>query len=167
MCWQVQDKGPCQLIGTSPWLRDVLACAGQGPYSFIALCWTCEGSYSLCSFSDITTAFIWGYSWMPPTNLTSVVTIPGRGTYRLAFWLQSGGRRRNWVQSSNSWRAIIESVDRSFSPIVVDTLTNVPYLDATYREMHFQIPTQTTAVLLKFEVREVRPFLYNKDELSR
>jgi hypothetical protein len=162
----VQDKAPYQLMIPLPWLRDVLAyiCAGQGPYRYSTSCWTCQGS--VCNIDSNTYALISPDSGNAPTNLTTVVTIPGRGTYRLEYWLMSGGSPDYWG-SSNSWRAIIESVDRSFSPIVVETLTNIPFLDPTYRAMSFQIPTQTPAALIKFEVRQVRPFLPKNDGLSR
>lgn len=83
-------------------------------------------------------------------NATTLVNLPSGGLYRLAYWLENAGGQ------INSWRAIISAVDGSFSPIVLDALSNSQAFDRTYRELPFYVPRRTNLISLGFEARQVR-----------
>jgi hypothetical protein len=85
-----------------------------------------------------------------PTNISTSISVPGGGIYRLAYWLANSGGPANF------WRAIVGPTDRSFEPIVFDVLTDSPSFGRTYREFAFSLPRGTVAITLTLEGRQVR-----------
>jgi hypothetical protein len=128
-----------------------VGCAGQGPYSFNDSCWSCIANN--CIFHN-------GYVEFGPFgttgNLSTMVTVSGGGPYQLAYRLTNEGGG-----PPISWRAIIGSLDGSFSPIVLDTLTNSSSFYYEERTLPFELPKGTKAITLTFEARQVRilPFV--------
>jgi hypothetical protein len=118
--------------------------AGQGPYSFSAPCWTCEGAYCEIRADDARIGNIGTTS-----NLTTRVNVQGGGPYRLAYTLTHGD------SEPNAWRVVVGSVDGSFSPAVLESLTNAPGFPARYTELPFTVPEGTTAITLMFSGRQV------------
>lgn len=85
--------------------------------------------------------------------VTTTVTVPGGGPYKLAYQLYNSGGHK-----VNSWQAIIEPLDGPwFSPIVLDTLFNAPAFNWTARELPFSLPPGTKSIALAFQARNVSP----------
>ncbi len=126
--------------------RECWSVAGQlqGPYRFTEDCWICEGSgcFLANDYAQLSRAGA-------ASNLSTTITVPGQGPYRLAYQLENGGG------PVNSWRAIIGSTDGSFNSVVLELLVDSPSFDLTYRELPFLIPS-ATAVAITFEARQVR-----------
>eukprot|EP00884_Botryococcus_braunii_P006090 jgi/Botrbrau1/15482/Bobra.43_2s0102.1 len=116
--------------------------AGQGPYLFQAPCWACPSG--CCLYSGNFAKFA---SINSTSTLTTVVSLQGGSAFRLAYDLFNDG------SEANSWRAVVESLDGSFNPIVLEFLTNEPAFPFTPRQLRFQVPTGTTRVALKLEGR--------------
>lgn len=88
-----------------------------------------------------------------PGNATTVVGVPGGGQYQLVYQLHNGGG------PPNSWRAIVESVDGSFAPIVLDPLLDVLPFNATARQVPFSLPFRALgAIRLTFQSQNVSAF---------
>lgn len=75
---------------------------------------------------------------------------PGGGAYSLSY------EYANQQGIPNSFKVIIGSVDGSFSPIVLDPLTDAPRFNWIWREFAFNVPEGTSTITLTFEVRKVR-----------
>eukprot|EP00884_Botryococcus_braunii_P006086 jgi/Botrbrau1/15479/Bobra.43_2s0099.1 len=116
--------------------------AGQGPYLFQAPCWACPSG--CCLYSGNFAKFA---SINSTSTLTTSVSLQGGSAFRLAYDLFNDG------SEANSWTAVVESLDGSFDPIVLESFTNVPAFPFTRRELRFQVPTGTTRVALKLEGR--------------
>jgi hypothetical protein len=140
------------LVNKAPSLDDVAApahcsvplCAGQGPYSLSYPCWTCAGSCQLNE--DYARLGSVGYA----ANLSTTVTVPGGGPYRLAYTLSLDDGQ------PNAWRAVVGSVDGTFTSLVLEALVDAPGFPPTARQLSFSIPDGTTAVTLTLAGRHVR-----------
>lgn len=82
------------------------------------------------------------------TKASTRVSLPGGGAYTLKYSLS------NQEGFPNSWKVIISSVDGSFSPIVLNPLTNISAFWWTAKEAAFNVPSGTRTVSLTFEVRK-------------
>eukprot|EP00884_Botryococcus_braunii_P000499 jgi/Botrbrau1/1044/Bobra.0076s0011.3 len=115
--------------------------AGQGPYLFTTPCWDCSSGGcqgASAYFNEV------GRSY----NISTAITVPAGGVYRLSYWLTNGGGPTNF------WRAIVGAIDGSFAPIVVDFLSDSPPFGRTYRELAFSLPGGTSAINLTLEGRQ-------------
>jgi hypothetical protein len=120
------------------------AFAGTGPYLFGEPCWTCYGS--CCQYTGEFAKF----GGIGSTNsLKTSVIVPGGGKYALAHELFNGGLQ------PNSWQSVIGWVNASFGPIVLESFTDAPAFNFTYRELPFSVPEGTTAITVNLEGRQV------------
>ncbi len=127
--------------------------AGQGPYLFSAPCWTCEGG--LCVLGDTFA------SVKDSVNLTTRVSVQGGGPHTLAYRLMyecsaASGPGCNVPSWRNTWQATVGSVDGSFGPSVLESLTNVTELRGIPRQLPFNVPSGTRAITITFSGVQVR-----------
>lgn len=131
-------------------------CAGTGLFDLLLDCWTCNPDDE-CGVSGVEgLGFYYLALGLPgtPGNITTAVTMPGGGNYRLAYELQN----KNSQGLPNSWRAIIETLTGpSFSPIIGNVIINAPYFLYKPLALAFQLPPGTTSISLTFEGRQVSP----------
>lgn len=139
-----------------PWI------AGTGFFKLFTLtgCWTCVGppgggGSGSCSFL-VPFGPIQIVRTGPAGNITSVVGVPGGGSYILAYELKNdnGG-------STNSWQAIISPLNgNGFSPSKFDNIS-VPGpnpsagFDYTGRSFQFTLPAGTIGIRLTFQTTGV------------
>lgn len=124
-------------------------CAGSGPFSLSAPCWSCQGDY--CYLND-QVAVIGAIG--STSTATATVRVARGGQYTLAY------RLRNLGPALNSWKAIVGAVDGSFAPLVLEALTNSTAFGWTERQLAFVLPAGTTAITLTFQGRQVSGLIY-------
>lgn len=110
-------------------------------------CWSCYGgAEGICSINGDSASFA---STGSPSVVTGRVRVPGGGKYRLLYRLTNGD------DPPNSWEARIDSVDKSFPAIVLESLTNVDPFFETERELPFSLPEGTVEIRLSFGYSQV------------
>eukprot|EP00884_Botryococcus_braunii_P018310 jgi/Botrbrau1/5162/Bobra.0172s0034.1 len=119
--------------------------AGQGPFWLDQPCWRCQRG---CNFHhDYVSLGAVG----TPGNLTTTVNLTNGRTYLLAYELSNGGG------PPNSFRSIVEAVDGSFLPKVLESIVDSQSFLKAYRALPFSVPAGTRTIAITFEARQVIP----------
>eukprot|EP00884_Botryococcus_braunii_P018304 jgi/Botrbrau1/5157/Bobra.0172s0029.1 len=133
---------------------EVCFTAGKGILKFSEPCWSCvdHDNPGFCWYVYGNTASIDTYGLSSVANLTTRVGVLGGGPYRLSYALENNGDK------FNSFQAIVGSVNGSFAPIVLESLSDSrPFLKAV-REFPFTVQNGTRVITVTFLVNAGQPF---------
>lgn len=127
---------------------------GQGRYTLSPPCWLCRGDWCNLAgdFAVFQTPVTAPNIPLIPLNISATVSVPGGGSYTLAYKLQLGGS----PTPPNLFQATIASVDGSFPLIVLESIVDISVgFDPTNRELGFNLPDGTSVIRLTFKGAQV------------
>lgn len=124
---------------------------GTGVFNISTACWTCNATND-CYIGGTDQIIGLGPDFIPG-NITTIVGVPGGGSYRLAYDLQQPKGYQN------SWRVIIEALPGQppFPPIILDSFVNADIFPWTPRVNPFSLVDGTTSIKLVFQATHVSP----------
>lgn len=125
---------------------------GATAFNLSAPCWVCSSGDVGCSLKPNEIKL---FGVLGDANATSLVGVPGGGSYKLAYTLYFDGGAPNIFQAT-----IETDSGPAFQPLPFDVLTMSDAFADQNRSFNFTLPSGTTSIRLSFTGGVVQPLVH-------